>query len=79
DQAGLDRKGNDAIQLQLFWDYQFNLDGYPKFSVPQGRKPSSGICPMVSSICSTPATSLSKPTETRSPVTSAISWAGRKV
>lgn len=31
DQAGLDRKGNDAIQLQLFWDYQFNLDGYPKF------------------------------------------------
>jgi len=31
DQAGLDRRGNDAIQLQLFWDYQFNLDGYPKF------------------------------------------------
>lgn len=31
DQAGLDRPGNDAIQLQLFWDYQFNLDGYPKF------------------------------------------------
>ena len=31
DQAGLDRKGNDAIQLQLFWDYQFNLDGYPGF------------------------------------------------
>lgn len=31
DQAGLDRKGNDEIQLQLFWDYQFNLDGYPKF------------------------------------------------
>lgn len=31
DQAGLDRDGNDAIQLQLFWDYQFNLDGYPKF------------------------------------------------
>ncbi|MGB3483697.1 MAG: alpha/beta hydrolase [Mycobacterium sp.] len=31
DQAGLDRKGNNAIQLQLFWDYQFNLDGYPKF------------------------------------------------
>ena len=26
DQAGLDRDGNDAIQLQLFWDYQFNLD-----------------------------------------------------
>lgn len=31
DQAGLDRNGNDAIQLQLFWDYQFNLDSYPKF------------------------------------------------
>lgn len=31
DQAGLDREGNDAIQLQLFWDYQFNLDGYPAF------------------------------------------------
>ena len=31
DQAGLDRAGNDAIQLQLFWDYQFNLDGYPAF------------------------------------------------
>ncbi len=31
DQAGLDRKGNDEVQLQLFWDYQFNLDGYPKF------------------------------------------------
>jgi pimeloyl-ACP methyl ester carboxylesterase len=31
DQAGLDRKGNDAIQLQLFWDYQFNLDSYPKY------------------------------------------------
>jgi len=31
DQAGLDRKGNDEVQLQLFWDYQFNLDSYPKF------------------------------------------------
>jgi len=31
DQAGLDRPDNDAIQLQLFWDYQFNLDGYPAF------------------------------------------------
>lgn len=31
DQMGLDRNGNDAIQLQLFWDYQFNLDGYPAF------------------------------------------------
>ena len=31
DQAGLDRKGNDAIQLQLFCDYRFNLELYPKF------------------------------------------------
>lgn len=31
DQAGLDRPGNDDIQLQLFWDYQFNLDAYPLF------------------------------------------------
>ena len=31
DQAGLDRPGNKEIQLQLFWDYQFNLDGYPAF------------------------------------------------
>jgi pimeloyl-ACP methyl ester carboxylesterase len=31
DQAGLDRPGNAEIQLQLFWDYQFNLDGYPAF------------------------------------------------
>ena len=31
DQIGLDRVGNDAIQLQLFWDYQFNLDAYPAF------------------------------------------------
>jgi pimeloyl-ACP methyl ester carboxylesterase len=31
DQAGLDRPGNAAIQLQLFWDYQFNLDAYPAF------------------------------------------------
>ena len=31
DQAGLDRKGNDEVQLQMFWDYQFNLDGYPAF------------------------------------------------
>jgi pimeloyl-ACP methyl ester carboxylesterase len=31
DQATLDSTGNDAVQLQLFWDYQFNLDGYPKF------------------------------------------------
>ena len=31
DQAGLDRLGNKEIQLQLFWDYQFNLDGYPAF------------------------------------------------
>jgi pimeloyl-ACP methyl ester carboxylesterase len=31
DQAGLDRPGNREIQLQLFWDYQFNLDRYPAF------------------------------------------------
>ena len=31
DQAALDRPQSDAIQLQLFWDYQFNLDGYPAF------------------------------------------------
>ncbi|TQF74229.1 alpha/beta hydrolase [Rhodococcus spelaei] len=31
DQAGLDRPGNKEIQLQLFWDYQFNLDHYPAF------------------------------------------------
>jgi len=31
DQAKLDRPGNDAVQLELFWDYQFNLDGYPGF------------------------------------------------
>ncbi|POX82818.1 alpha/beta hydrolase [Mycobacterium kansasii] len=31
DQAKLDRPGNDAVQLQLFWDYQFNLDGYPAY------------------------------------------------
>ncbi|MFF5051676.1 alpha/beta fold hydrolase [Micromonospora sp. NPDC000663] len=31
DQAGLDRTGNKEIQLQLFWDYQFNLDLYPNF------------------------------------------------
>lgn len=31
DQAYLDRPGNKEIQLQLFWDYQFNLDAYPGF------------------------------------------------
>ncbi|MFF2020198.1 alpha/beta fold hydrolase [Streptomyces sp. NPDC058171] len=31
DQAGLDRPGNKEVQLQLFWDYQFNLDRYPDF------------------------------------------------
>ncbi|ATQ27271.1 alpha/beta hydrolase [Rhodococcus ruber] len=31
DQMGLDRPGNKEIQLQLFWDYQFNLDAYPAF------------------------------------------------
>jgi pimeloyl-ACP methyl ester carboxylesterase len=27
----LDRPGNKEIQLDLFYDYQFNLDGYPAF------------------------------------------------
>jgi len=31
DQALLDRPGNQEVQLQLFWDYQFNLDDYPDF------------------------------------------------
>jgi pimeloyl-ACP methyl ester carboxylesterase len=31
DQAGLDRPGNEQVQLQLFWDYQFNLDAYAAF------------------------------------------------
>ncbi|EME55849.1 alpha/beta fold hydrolase [Amycolatopsis decaplanina] len=31
DQALLDRPGNKEVQLQLFWDYQFNLDAYPAF------------------------------------------------
>ncbi|MQY05004.1 alpha/beta fold hydrolase [Actinomadura macrotermitis] len=31
DQAYLDRPGSKEAQLQLFWDYQFNLDGYPAF------------------------------------------------
>jgi pimeloyl-ACP methyl ester carboxylesterase len=31
DQALLDRPGNKEIQLQLFYDYQFNLDAYPAF------------------------------------------------
>jgi pimeloyl-ACP methyl ester carboxylesterase len=31
DQAGMDRPGNDLVQLQLLWDYQFNLDLYPAF------------------------------------------------
>ncbi|KXF83816.1 alpha/beta hydrolase [Rhodococcus ruber Chol-4] len=31
DQMGLDRPGNKEIQLQLFWDDQFNLDAYPAF------------------------------------------------
>ena len=31
DQAGIDRPGNDLVQLQLLWDYQFNLDLYPAF------------------------------------------------
>jgi pimeloyl-ACP methyl ester carboxylesterase len=31
DQALLDRPGNKEVQLQLFWDYQFNLNSYPAF------------------------------------------------
>ncbi len=31
DQTRLDRPGNAEVQLQLFWDYQFNLDSYPTF------------------------------------------------
>ncbi|MDO3649687.1 alpha/beta fold hydrolase [Nocardia mangyaensis] len=31
DQAYLDRPGNKEIQLQLFFDYKNNLDGYPTF------------------------------------------------
>ena len=31
DRALMARPGNEEIQLQLFWDYQFNLDGYPAF------------------------------------------------
>jgi pimeloyl-ACP methyl ester carboxylesterase len=31
DQALLDRPGNKEVQLQLFYDYQFNLDAYPAF------------------------------------------------
>jgi pimeloyl-ACP methyl ester carboxylesterase len=31
DQAGLDRPGNQAIQLALFRDYRFNLAHYPTF------------------------------------------------
>lgn len=31
DQAYLDRPGNKEIQLELFSDYQYNLDGYPAF------------------------------------------------
>jgi pimeloyl-ACP methyl ester carboxylesterase len=31
DQTLMDRPGNKEVQLQLFWDYQFNLPGYPDF------------------------------------------------
>jgi pimeloyl-ACP methyl ester carboxylesterase len=31
DQAGLDRPGNKEIQLQLFYDYQYNIPAYPAF------------------------------------------------
>jgi pimeloyl-ACP methyl ester carboxylesterase len=33
DQIGLDRHGNDEIQLDLFYDYRTNLPLYPKFQV----------------------------------------------
>lgn len=31
DQAGLDRVGNDALQLQMLWNYQDNVAQYPKW------------------------------------------------
>jgi len=31
DQTLMERPGNAEIQLQMFWDYQFNLDLYPGF------------------------------------------------
>jgi pimeloyl-ACP methyl ester carboxylesterase len=31
DQHLMERPGNKDIQLQMFWDYQFNLDDYPAF------------------------------------------------
>ncbi|MGW6015585.1 alpha/beta fold hydrolase [Streptomyces sp. NPDC055210] len=31
DQTLLDRPGNKEVQLQLFWDYQFNIQLYPEF------------------------------------------------
>jgi len=31
DQAGLDRPGNDEIQLDLFYDYRKNVELYPEF------------------------------------------------
>jgi pimeloyl-ACP methyl ester carboxylesterase len=31
DQAGLDRPGNDEIQLDLFYDYRTNVPLYPSF------------------------------------------------
>ena len=31
DQAGLDRAGNDEIQLDLFYDYRTNVPLYPRF------------------------------------------------
>lgn len=31
DQLLLERPGNREIQLQLFWDYQFNVPAYPEF------------------------------------------------
>lgn len=31
DQAGLDRPGNDVLQLQMLWNYQDNVAQYPKW------------------------------------------------
>lgn len=31
DQAGLDRPGNDALQVQMLWNYQDNVAQYPKW------------------------------------------------
>lgn len=61
DQAYLDRPGNKEIQLQLFFDYKNNLDGYPSSrstSPSTSRPPSSpGACTTKSSAPTAPAPS----------------------